>query len=91
VYFTLVPLGKTPKTFPSVSCRVTSVFPIESGNRVLDLAELMPTDLPGPEERVQRDERVAERLRSLSELKPDERRALALLVRAELRGDLRLP
>jgi len=57
----------------------SSTVPIESGNRLLDLAELTPTDLPGPEERVQRDEIVAERLRSLSELKPDERRALALL------------
>ena len=45
----------------------------------MDLSETVPNDLPGPAERIRRDELVAERLQALSELKPDERRALALL------------
>jgi RNA polymerase sigma factor (sigma-70 family) len=52
---------------------------IDSGGRTIDLSETTPSDLPGPAERVRRDELVAERLQAFSELKPDERRALALL------------
>lgn len=51
----------------------------ENGRGEVDLAEATPTDLPGPAERLERDERVAERLEAFAALKPDERRALALL------------
>lgn len=44
-----------------------------------DLGGMMPADAPTPEQRVMRDEQVAERRRALAELKPDERRALWLL------------
>jgi DNA-directed RNA polymerase specialized sigma24 family protein len=44
-----------------------------------DLSEVLPTDAPGPAERVQRNELLAERRRDLAALKRDERRALWLL------------
>ena len=44
----------------------------------LDLSELLPTDGPGPIERLQRKELLAERRRQLAALKRDERRALWL-------------
>ena len=52
---------------------------IDSGGGAIDLTDATPSDLPGPAERVRRDELVEERLQALAELKPDERRALALL------------
>ena len=44
-----------------------------------DLSEVLPTDAPGPAERVQRSELLDERRRQLAALKRDERRALWLL------------
>lgn len=44
-----------------------------------DLSESVPVDAPGPEERVGRDELLAERRQALVNLKPDERQALWLL------------
>ncbi len=49
------------------------------GNGEIDLTDALPTDAPGPAERVERDELQTERLQALAELKPDERRALGLL------------
>jgi RNA polymerase sigma factor (sigma-70 family) len=43
-----------------------------------DLSEVLPTDGPGPVERLQRKELLAERRRQLAALKHDERRALWL-------------
>ncbi len=45
----------------------------------IDLAEALPTDVPGPSEVVERREMLAEQRRTLATLKPDERRALWLL------------
>lgn len=45
----------------------------------VDLMEALPTDQPGPVERVEEKELFAERRRALSSLKRDERRALGLL------------
>jgi RNA polymerase sigma factor (sigma-70 family) len=44
-----------------------------------DLSDVLPTDAPGPVERIERDELLAERRRDLAALKRDERRALWLL------------
>lgn len=52
---------------------------VDTAGGPVDLAEVLPTDSPGPAERVERDAIAAERLTAVSELKPDERRALALL------------
>lgn len=49
------------------------------GDAEIDLAEAVPADLPGPAERVERDEQLTEQLEALSSLKRDERRALGLL------------
>jgi RNA polymerase sigma factor (sigma-70 family) len=51
----------------------------DRGEGQIDLTEILPTDLPGPAERYERDELLAERLQALSALKRDERRALGLL------------
>jgi RNA polymerase sigma factor (sigma-70 family) len=51
----------------------------DRGGGQIDLTEILPTDLPGPAERYERDELLAERLQALSALKRDERRALGLL------------
>ena len=58
-------------------CSLTPTGP--NGDSEINLAEILPTDLPGPAERLERREVITERLRSLSNLKHDERRALALL------------
>ena len=44
-----------------------------------DLGELVPADVPGPEERAAREELLAQRRHALSGFKPDECRALWLL------------
>ena len=44
----------------------------------MDLTEALPTDAPGPAERIEREELLSEQLQALSALKPDERRALGL-------------
>jgi RNA polymerase sigma factor (sigma-70 family) len=53
-------------------------FEIEGCEGEVDLAEALPTDAPGPAERVERDELLAERRQALTALKRDERRALWL-------------
>ncbi len=45
----------------------------------IDLGEVLPADLPGPAERFERGEILADRRRELLSLKADERRALCLL------------
>ena len=45
----------------------------------VDLAEALPADQPGPVERAERNELVAEQRQALASLKRDERRALWLL------------
>ena len=55
---------------------LTMVAP--GGDAEIDLGELLPADLPGPAERVERKELLTEQLQALSDLKPDERRALGL-------------
>ena len=54
-------------------------FDTDGFNGEFDLADAIPTDDPGPAERVERDELLAERLEALAGLKRDERRALWLL------------
>ena len=54
-------------------------FAVNGGNGTFDLAEALPTEAPGPNERVERDELLAHRRQALAELKPDERSALYLL------------
>ena len=51
----------------------------QDGGTQIDLAEMLPSDLPGPVERIERKEMLTEQLRALSTLKRDERRALGLL------------
>lgn len=51
----------------------------DTARGAVDLSDALPADMPGPAERLERDEAVTERLRAVSTLKPDERRALALL------------
>jgi RNA polymerase sigma factor (sigma-70 family) len=50
-----------------------------NGTGDIDLTEAVPTDAPGPAERLERDELLTEQLRALSALKSDQRRALGLL------------
>lgn len=45
----------------------------------VDPDEALPSELPGPAERTERDELVAEKLQAISRRKPDERRAPTLL------------
>jgi RNA polymerase sigma factor (sigma-70 family) len=54
-------------------------FSCATNGAELDLAEALPVDAPGPEERVWRDETLMDRRRDLAALKPDERQALWLL------------
>jgi RNA polymerase sigma factor (sigma-70 family) len=51
----------------------------QQGHGEVDLAEVLPIDAPGPVERLERDELLAERRQALRNLKRDERRALWLL------------
>jgi RNA polymerase sigma factor (sigma-70 family) len=56
----------------------SAIINTEIGGEI-DLVDALPTDSPGPAERCERTELLREELHALSTLKPDERRALALL------------
>ena len=70
-------MGDSPARLTTARARLQ--LPSDGGAVECDLSEAVRADAPGPEDRVSRDEVLAERREALAGLKPDERKALWLL------------